>query len=146
MGKSHFFECASANGEGLVGPDGSPLGESGTFKSLCTTISVSFYYCYYCCYCNLINHNFYDFGHGARLLLFSVNIDCVGPSQVDSLSERVEELKQDKKRLVEEYEAKLSKVRPLVHKTLRNKKVLCRVGSYTPIHKPHPSLLILFAQ
>lgn len=30
--------------------------------------------------------------------------------QVDSLSERVEELKQDKKRLVEEYEAKLSKV------------------------------------
>lgn len=32
------------------------------------------------------------------------------PSQVDSLSERVEELKQDKKRLVEEYEAKLSKV------------------------------------
>lgn len=31
-------------------------------------------------------------------------------SQVDSLTERVEELKQDKKRLVEEYEAKLSKV------------------------------------
>lgn len=30
--------------------------------------------------------------------------------QVDSLTERVEELKQDKKRLVEEYEAKLSKV------------------------------------
>lgn len=39
--------------------------------------------------------------------------NCVGPSQVDSLSERVEELKQDKKRLVEEYEAKLSKVRCL---------------------------------
>ena len=32
--------------------------------------------------------------------------------QVDSLTERVEELKQDKKRLVEEYEAKLSKVEP----------------------------------
>lgn len=30
--------------------------------------------------------------------------------QVDSLAERVEELKQDKKRLVDEYEAKLSKV------------------------------------
>lgn len=30
--------------------------------------------------------------------------------QVDSLTERVEELKSDKKRLVEEYEAKLSKV------------------------------------
>lgn len=29
---------------------------------------------------------------------------------MDSLSERVDELKQDKKRLVEEYEAKLSKV------------------------------------
>lgn len=29
---------------------------------------------------------------------------------MDSLSERVEELKQDKKRLVDEYEAKLSKV------------------------------------
>lgn len=41
----------------------------------------------------------------------------VGPTQVDSLSERVEELKQDKKRLVEEYEAKLSKVQPLIHKT-----------------------------
>lgn len=35
---------------------------------------------------------------------------CVITPQVDSLSERVEELKQDKKRLVEEYEAKLSKV------------------------------------
>lgn len=35
---------------------------------------------------------------------------CVIMPQVDSLSERVEELKQDKKRLVEEYEAKLSKV------------------------------------
>lgn len=35
---------------------------------------------------------------------------CDDPSQVDSLTERVEELKQDKKRLVEEYEAKLSKV------------------------------------
>lgn len=32
--------------------------------------------------------------------------------QVDSLAERVEELKQDKKRLVDEYEAKLSKVPP----------------------------------
>jgi len=30
--------------------------------------------------------------------------------QVESMTERVEELKQDKKRLVEEYEAKLSKV------------------------------------
>lgn len=35
---------------------------------------------------------------------------CDDPLQVDSLTERVEELKQDKKRLVEEYEAKLSKV------------------------------------
>uniref|UniRef100_A0A672YI86 Protein FAM184A/B N-terminal domain-containing protein n=1 Tax=Sphaeramia orbicularis TaxID=375764 RepID=A0A672YI86_9TELE len=33
---------------------------------------------------------------------------------VDSLTERVEELKQDKKRLVEEYEAKLSKVRSII--------------------------------
>lgn len=35
---------------------------------------------------------------------------CTDLLQVDSLTERVEELKQDKKRLVEEYEAKLSKV------------------------------------
>jgi len=34
----------------------------------------------------------------------------VSTFQVESLSERVDELKQDKKRLVEEYEAKLSKV------------------------------------
>lgn len=37
------------------------------------------------------------------------------PSQVDSLSERVDELKQDKKRLVEEYEAKLIKVQRRAH-------------------------------
>lgn len=38
--------------------------------------------------------------------------------QVDSLAERVEELKQDKKRLVEEYEAKLSKVPAPVNRNL----------------------------
>lgn len=48
---------------------------------------------------------------------------------MDSLSERVEELKQDKKRLVEEYEAKLSKVRPLVDETLR-KKMSCAMSAH----------------
>lgn len=55
------------------------------------------------------------------MLLFSVNMTD-DLSQVDSLSERVEELKQDKKRLVEEYEAKLSKVWPLVDYYLNLKK------------------------
>lgn len=41
---------------------------------------------------------------------FSELILVLGVLQVDSLTERVDELKQDKKRLVEEYEAKLSKV------------------------------------
>lgn len=49
---------------------------------------------------------------------------------MDSLSERVEELKQDKKRLVEEYEAKLSKVRPLVDETLRGKKMFCAMSAH----------------
>lgn len=48
---------------------------------------------------------------------------------MDSLSERVEELKQDKKRLVEEYEAKLSKVRPLVDETLR-KQMSCAMSAH----------------
>lgn len=41
---------------------------------------------------------------------FSELFLVLGVLQVDSLTERVDELKQDKKRLVEEYEAKLSKV------------------------------------
>ncbi|XP_075893850.1 protein FAM184A isoform X2 [Nelusetta ayraudi] len=39
-------------------------------------------------------------------------------AEVDSLSERVEELKQDKKRLVEEYEAKLSKAQAFYEREL----------------------------
>lgn len=62
------------------------------------------------------------------MLLFCVN-STVDPSQVDSLSERVEELKQDKKRLVEEYEAKLSKVRPLVDKIFKTNKKKCTVSA-----------------
>lgn len=42
--------------------------------------------------------------------MFSELFLVLGVLQVDSLTERVDELKQDKKRLVEEYEAKLSKV------------------------------------
>lgn len=45
---------------------------------------------------------------------------CADWPQVDSLTERVEELKQDKKRLVEEYEAKLSKVQRCSHSPAGN--------------------------
>ena len=38
--------------------------------------------------------------------------------QVESLTERVEELKQDKKRLVEEYEAKLTKAQSYYEREL----------------------------
>lgn len=57
-----------------------------------------------------VMHKFFDCSK--HELSFS---HCAGVSQVDSLTERVEELKQDKKRLVEEYEAKLSKVQCCGH-------------------------------
>lgn len=74
------------------------------------------------------NHLFFDF---SKLTLntehersFSC---CADVLQVESLTERVEELKQDKKRLVEEYEAKLSKVQYCSH---------CRGHTHTHCKQP----------
>ncbi|CAB1435067.1 unnamed protein product, partial [Pleuronectes platessa] len=62
----------------------------------------------------LINHQ----SHNANYSKDQEKLGQLHKAEVDSLAERVEELKQDKKRLVEEYEAKLSKAQAFYEREL----------------------------